>query len=73
MKYNSLRIKNSLFYPLYNFICKHPYKPCESDFAGLFAPNTNNAYFRNTIWLIHLSFVVLQADFIKGNNAKERH
>ena len=31
-------LKNPLFYPLYNFIYKHPYKPCESDFAGLFAP-----------------------------------
>ena len=31
-----LCIKNPLFCPLYNFICKHPNKPCESDFAGLF-------------------------------------
>jgi replicative superfamily II helicase len=30
-------LKNPLFCPLYNFICKHPNKPCESDFAGLFA------------------------------------
>ena len=30
-------VKNPLFYPLYSFFYKHPYKPCESDFAGLFA------------------------------------
>ena len=29
-------LKNPLFCPLYNFICKHLNKPCESDFAGLF-------------------------------------